>query len=863
LPAARAAVDVAGARARRIHAALEAGSVTRAAAALEQEPLEPWSREMHEKLQALHPEEPEQPAAPGEAAPPALVTMEQLGAVLRGLKKGKAAGPSGTTYEHLTAAVTGSEEGMAVLLELANLMLSGSLPHCPELTDCRLVAVRKPNDGVRPIAIGEVLVRIASLCALAACPGAGADLAPLQLGVGVSGGSEAMGHALRAAIAAEPDAVLAQVDFENAFNTPLRSELISAARVRTPALERYVTWLYGRHARLFVEGAPPGEAPILSQRGVRQGDPLGPLLFANLLQGPLEQAIAAAPSTKSCAVHDDAVLQGTPDDVRASLEKLQELTAPLGMRVRQDKCAVYSPRAELAAALARDLGMRHAVDGIVAAGSPVGSDSFVRAYVERRVDIVRGVVARLRELVGHLSPQDGFLLLRCSISSRLTFLQRVVPATAPLAPDDPILAAHQAAAADIADAALEFAQLKDRATPASAVAQLQAPLRDGGFGMYSCREDEPAAAYLSSAALAQRALQHAPAALQPFGGPMRAALQDIWGALRARFPTIEAMGGAVLDDATICGELPALQHNLARHAADRAAAAALAAAPREMQATLRSAGCHPASAWLMAKPTAPQLTQRSSDFCAGVRRRLGVSALPTGPRHARCACNKPACELGSGHPLSCSSVSGLRTTRHDDIAKALARAMRRAGITATVEPHLSQFGGVPTAAQLARRRARTDNGTDDARGDIVCFIEGENVVIDVSVINALAPSHVVAAAAQDGAAAAKRDEQKRAAYADRGDSGYKFIPFSVESLGRLGAPALSLLTKLGRTAAEASAGAFSSRQFVEGVLQEISVILAHYNRRMEVAVAGYVLRPAGREYMRAHVFPSCDVGDGM
>ena len=596
-------------------------------------------------------------------------------------------------------------------------------------------------------------MRIASLCALASCPGAGFDLAPVQLGVGVSGGSEAMGHALRAAIAAEPDAVIVQVDFENAFNTPFRSELISATRARTPSLERYVTWLYGRHARLYVEGAPKGTPPIMSERGVRQGDPLGPLLFANLLQAPLEEAIAAAPSIKGCAVHDDATLHGTPAEVQVSLERLRELTVPLGMRMRLDKCAAYSPNVGAAATVAHKLGMRHAEDGIVAAGSPVGSDSFVRAYVQRRVDIVRGVVKRLLELEGHLTSQDAFLLLRNSISSRLTFLQRVVPAAAPLAADDPILVAHQAAATDIANAALTFAQLKDRAVPDGAVAQLQAPLRDGGFGMYSCRDDEPAAAYLSSAALAQRALQDAPAALQPFRGPMRAHMQELWGALRERYPTIGALDLA-LDDDTIEVHLPKLQHTLARLAADRAAAAVLEAAPRELQATLRSAGCHPASAWLTAKPTAPRLEQRDPDFCAGVRRRMGIPALPAGPRQARCACDKPANELGAGHALSCSAVNGLITLRHDEITRALARAMRRAGVLATVEPHMSQYGGVPTAAQLARRRNRANDGSDEACGDIACFIGGENVVVDVSVIDVLADSHIAAAAARDGAAAA-------------------------------------------------------------------------------------------------------------
>ena len=86
---------------------------------------------------------------------------------------------------------------------------------------------------------------------------------------------------------------------------------------------------------------------------------------------------------------------------------------------------------------------------------------------------------------------------------------------------------------------------------------------------------------------------------------------------------------------------------------------------------------------------------------------------------------------------------------------------------------MSQYGGMPTAAQLARRRNRVDDGSDEARGDISCFIGGENVVVDVSVINVLASSHIVAAAARNGAAAAKRDQQKTAAYANRGDSGIK------------------------------------------------------------------------------------------
>ena len=51
-----------------------------------------------------------------------------------------------------------------------------------------------------------------------------------------------------------------------------------------------------------------------TRRGVRQGDPLGPLLFTMVLQGPLEAAIAAGATTKGCALHDDAALHGAAAD---------------------------------------------------------------------------------------------------------------------------------------------------------------------------------------------------------------------------------------------------------------------------------------------------------------------------------------------------------------------------------------------------------------------------------------------------------------------------------------------------------------------------------------------------------------------
>jgi hypothetical protein len=66
-----------------------------------------------------------------------------------------------------------------------NLIISGILPDIPSLRTSALIALTKPGgSGVRPIAIGKVWVRLASLCAMDACQDAGPALVPLQLGVG-------------------------------------------------------------------------------------------------------------------------------------------------------------------------------------------------------------------------------------------------------------------------------------------------------------------------------------------------------------------------------------------------------------------------------------------------------------------------------------------------------------------------------------------------------------------------------------------------------------------------------------------------------------------------------------------------------
>jgi hypothetical protein len=123
-----------------------------------------------------------------------------------------------------------------------NDILAGRLPHVPELLDSNGLPLRKPAGGVRPIAIGEAWLRLAAQCAVHECNDLGPSLAPLQLNVGIPGGAEGVGHALRSALHSHPDHLLLSLDCKNAFYSILRQAIFHAAQEHAPALLPFLSW---------------------------------------------------------------------------------------------------------------------------------------------------------------------------------------------------------------------------------------------------------------------------------------------------------------------------------------------------------------------------------------------------------------------------------------------------------------------------------------------------------------------------------------------------------------------------------------------------------------------------------------------
>ena len=108
-------------------------------------------------------------------------------------------------------------------MDFVNVVLQGDLPTEAReiLFGGRLIALHKNDGGVRPIAVGYTLRRLAAKCANAnVIKRRNEELQPIQVGVGVSGGAEAAIHALRRYVSTMPDDhVLVKLDFSNAYNT--------------------------------------------------------------------------------------------------------------------------------------------------------------------------------------------------------------------------------------------------------------------------------------------------------------------------------------------------------------------------------------------------------------------------------------------------------------------------------------------------------------------------------------------------------------------------------------------------------------------------------------------------------------------
>ena len=149
------------------------------------------------------------------------------------------------------------------------------------------------------------------------------------------------------------------------------------------------------------------------------------------------------------------------------------------------------------------------------------------------------------------------------------------------------------------------------------------------------------------------------------------------------------------------------------------------------------------------------------------------------------------------------------------------------------------------------------SGRAEERGDILFALHHALTVADVSVIHPAARTYARGAVAAAGSAAALRDHQKRRRYQQAYPGGYAFTPLSMESYGRMGKPAMELLSTLATQASES--GAFTKGDFVGSALRELSVGLCKGNGVMYRAGLKVLARCSGSAFISGATVPYADV----
>ena len=126
------------------------------------------------------------------------------------------------------------------IVDFINLiLLPGRVPKqiVPIFYGANLTALKKPDGGTRPVAVGLTLRRLAAKTIMAKLKSfCEKEFRPNQLGVGTQNGCEAAVHALRSYLESHEvqDQVLLKIDFRNAFNTVRRDVVLQLVKEKLP-----------------------------------------------------------------------------------------------------------------------------------------------------------------------------------------------------------------------------------------------------------------------------------------------------------------------------------------------------------------------------------------------------------------------------------------------------------------------------------------------------------------------------------------------------------------------------------------------------------------------------------------------------
>jgi hypothetical protein len=666
--------------------------------------------------------------------------------------KGSAPGPlqiSGRVLSLVVESDVGLRAVAAIMSDLANGNFTSEIRSW--FTGSLGVALPKSDGDVRPICIGDVFSRItAAWLVRESITDIRSACGPEQQGQGVSSGCERIVHVLQTCLESEsPKLACLKIDIKNAFNTRSRAHCLTSLfkHQSLARLWRLAAWLYAERSPIWFLSRGSIIETLFSIVGVKQGDPLGSVLFDLSIAEVLELASKVDPNVKVLADHDDIFLVGRPQQLQNVFVALTAAAARHGSVVALQKCELlffHPPEllpVDVSAWLARDQ-IKLRSDAAIVLGAPIGRD--VEAVAELALKIAREdkiFFDRLADL-NFLPAQEALLLLRVCGVPRWNYLLRCVrPAAMFLA--NPLYESMQFEVF-CSRTGISMSELTERLKD-------EVSLPVSKFGGWGLRRPSKVGqlAWFSAQAAAAPLLQEF---TQFFGLgvlPLRPAEgkdeKDRPPPDNPDDPRLTATASALQFINSNCTQSQALHDLLPADAADclsfysdllerkNEAKAARSDGKKPLQSLLSkaeesnrlitlldtcdsverkflAARCLPeAHHWKLALPTRWQLKLSDEEIASCARVELGLTPAQSDVMPVSCGhCNKANSALEAVHFITCpvarASSSGKR---HNEVVQAVASFCRAVGVHVTVEPmRLADYSQIRPDLDLVVRLQR-------------------------------------------------------------------------------------------------------------------------------------------------------------
>ena len=652
--------------AKRVSSKLEDGDFRGAVRiACSQDSLAPMSEETLSSLRAKHPRQ-----SDGSCLPPApqvdtLLMPLAEGEIMQAIRSfpcGSAGGPDGLRPQHLVdltsaSAERGGRELISALSSFIHHVLEGHTPSSiqPVFFGANLIALNKKEGGIRPIAVGNTLRRLASKCA---CPhilsSLEVSLAPRQLGYGTPMGSEAAVHAARCyleSMSTSSNKLMLKLDFRNAFNSLRRDKMLFSVSELAPTFYQYILSSYGKPSCLYC-----GDHIIQSAEGVQQGDPVGPLLFCL----SIHQLVSKLQSELVLFYLDDGTIAGSLQDVLADLRLIEFEASKLGLELNHSKSEVITDQPSVQEAMLSEVpGLRTvSCSQATLLGSPIGDIECINTCILSKVDLLKVMGERLSLLCSH----DALILLRHSFSlPKVLYILRTAPC---------FLSCHLQSFDDVLRSILSLIVNVPLGSD-SAWLQASLPVKAGGIGIRRSTQLAPSAYLASAAGCSDLVQQILPPYLSHNVGHSHyyEAALSLWAENHSYSPPSQpsASRQRVWDAPKIEASIQSLWDLAISDVA---------------KARLLAVSCAESGAWLNALPLSSIGLRMDDDVVRiAVGLRLG---LPLCSAHTCSGCGGDVLEDGI-HGLSCRYSRG-RHSRHAALNDIVKRSLDAAKIPSHLEP---------------------------------------------------------------------------------------------------------------------------------------------------------------------------------